>query len=325
VQWEEFDMSEVIAPVTVEASTGPSPAEVEALAALIPDTAIKGVDVGTAVTSVSPQEKIQIEQPTEPTDAPPAEATKTSDGVDTEALERAEAAAKRAREGSRRFREMQETQQREAAQRQAVQREAERLRQEAEEYRKLKEDLDRDPYAALKARGMTEQALAERALREGTPEQAIHELNRKLERAEQARVALEQRLQLEREESNARQVEQNFLKVADNDERYPRLAQLNSAAQLAVVRASLQQIVNNGYEVSGLSDEQVAEACEKFLAPKKGKAATKLAPTAAAAKPAPKTLTNAVATERAMAPKPWDELSDEEQIAQIAAMLPGPS
>lgn len=306
---------------------------IDALSALIPDSALRAEPAPVAIENTADAAdaaKLGDQPAEEPKQAETPEQAPAPEPVDTEALERAEAAAKRAREGSRRYREALEAQRQQQMEVQRAAREAERLRQENEEARRLRDELKKDPYAALKQLGMTDRDLAERALREGTPEAAIHSLNERLERAEQARAALENRLAEERAAVARQQVEENFARVADNESSFPRLAQLTNQAQLVIARAALKQIADNGYDVSGFSDTDVAEACERYLAPKKGKATTApkqapvAAPTPAAPKPSGKTLTNAVATERAVAPKPWHELSEDEQIAQIAAALPDP-
>lgn len=333
-------------------TTGAEPTVAE-LAALIPDSALVGDPSSVAGTPPAPAENTadaadaaRLTQTTEgeaPAPAPaegeapaPAE-TKTepapAEQVDTEALERAEQAAKRAREGSRRYRQMLEEQNRVRQEAQRAAQEAERARREAEEARKLQESWKKDPYKTLKGLGMTDQELAERALREGTPEALIFELKEKLEQEAQARAALEQRLESERAELARQRAEQNFTRLASDEGAYPRLAQLDGPAQLAIARAALQQIENNGYSVAGLSDEQVAEACERFLTPRRpGKAAAPKpnpapAPAAKPQTPAPasKTLTNAVSTQRAVAPREWHEMTEDEQIAAIAAALPDPA
>lgn len=307
-----------IAPVDGTPIVNTPATDFDALAALVPD-APTGVDVGTAVTSVSTKEEPAAVEPPEAKakEPPPPE-------VDTEALERAEAAAQKAREGARKNRELREAQERQRQELQRAAREAEELRKQAEEYKRLQAELDADPYAALKKRGMTEQELAERALREGTPEAALHAIREELKAEREARAALEQRLAAERQAAAAEAARQKFHALADNEEAYPRLAALAHPAQLAIVQATLKQIADNGYETRGLTDEQVAAAAEKFLSPKNLKKAVAAAKTEAApaTKPAVKTLTNAVTSERAVAPRPWEELSDEEQIAQIAASLP---
>lgn len=329
-------MSDVlsIAPAAPAAPAPSAEPTIESLAALVPDSAIlpdapAPVDSGAKenTADASDAAKIQTTQPAEgeaPAQKPPAPA----EAVDKEALERAETAARRAREGSRRYREMLEEQRKVQAEAQRAAREAEEARREAEEARKLREKWKKDPYAALKDEGMTDRELAERALQEGTPELEIKRMIQAQQEAlaaERQRLqALEARLESERAEAARQQAEANFARIADNETAYPRLAQLSPQAQLAVARSALQQIANNGYDVAGLSDDQVAEACERFLAPKRGVKAPS-APTAKpAVAPAVNTLTNAVSTTRATAPRPWHELTEDEQIAQIAAALPDP-
>lgn len=330
-------MSEVAVAVETAAPSPPAgEPTIESLTALIPDSAVLAEPAPSVDSSASPGAD-RTDVPAVPAEAAPAEAPAEAaapapDAVDKEALERAEAAARRAREGSRRYREMQEAQRRQAADMQRQAEEVRRAAAEAEQARRFQQELAKDPYAALKKLGMTDQDLAERALREGTPEAALARFQEEIRAEREARLALERQIQAEREEMSRHQAEQKFFKVADNEESYPRLAQLNSSAQLAVVRAALQQIANNGYDVAGLSDEQVAEACEKFLAPKKGGKSAALSSGANLKPPAPKpaaktgstTLTNAVSTTKAVASRPWHELTEDEQIAQIAAAMPDP-
>jgi hypothetical protein len=322
------DGATIVAPIAGEPS-------MEDLAALLPDpnapaVALPGSERGNAPPPPQEAAKEGEQEKTEEPDAPDAPA---EPAVDKEALERAEAAARKAREGSRRYREVLEAQSRVQAEAERAAREATEHRRRAEEAARFQEDLRKDPYAALKKLGMTDAELAERALREGTPENELRTLLQQQQEAlaseRQRREALEQRLENERQAAVRQQAEANFIRLADDERSYPRLSQLASSAQLAVAQAALQQIASNGYDVGGLSDTQVAEACEQFLAPKRAaKAEPKPAPAAApppAARQATTTLTNAVSAQRATAPRPWEELSDEEQISAIAASLPDPA
>jgi hypothetical protein len=309
---------------------------IEALAALLPDpspsTALPGAERGDLPAPPMQHTEADASSDAE-AKAEPSEPAPEPE-VDREVLERAEAAARKAREGSRRYREVLEAQRKVQAEAERAAREAAENRRQAEEARRFQEELRKDPYAALKRLGMTDQELAERALREGTPENELRSLLQQQQEAlaaERQRIQqLEQRLESERQATIRQQAEANFHRVADDERAYPRLAQLEPSAQLAVARAALQQIASNGYDVGGLSDPDVAEACERFLAPKRAaKVAAKTAPPAPApAPPAPKqsaTLTNAVATTRATAPRSWEDMSDDEQLAAIAAALPDPS
>lgn len=321
------------APIISPASSGSAgEPSFEQLAALLPEpsSALPGAE-----RAVAPPAEAVKPEPTEGEETPAEPEAEAAPAVDKDALERAEAAAKKAREGSRRYREALESQRRVQAEAARSAREAAEYRRQAEEAAQLQQSLRKDPYAALKKLGMTDHELAERALREGTPENEMRVLLQQQQETiaaeRQARQQLEQRLEADRQAVARQQAEANFARIADNEGAYPRLAQLSSSAQLAVAQAALQQITNNGYDVSALDDEQVAEACERFLAPKRGAKAApaaKLPPPPAVApakQPANTTLTNQVANARATQPRPWEELTDDEQIAQIAASLPDPA
>jgi hypothetical protein len=332
-----------IAPVVDAAPANSSAAEpsMEALAALIPDPTpgqpakgeipvppLKHEDAEAAKAKAEAEEKAKEEQKEEP-EKPEEE---TAAQADKEALERAEAAAKKAREGSRRYRETLEAQRKVQAEAERAFRQAAEDRRQAEEAKKFQDELRRDPYAALKRLGMTDQELAERALREGTPEQemrvALQQQQEALKIERQRIQQLEEDIRNERQAQVRQKAEADFHRLADDERSYPRLSQLSPAAQLAVAQAALQQIANNGYDVGGLADTEVAEACEQFLAPKKAAKAAPAAKSAPAATTTPKTnttLTNAVSTTRATAPRPWEDMTDDEQLAAIAASLPDPS
>lgn len=247
------------------------------------------------------------------------------------ALERATKAAERARAGSRRYAETQRMLADQAhAHRQAAQ-EAEQLRRETAQMRQREQALKQDPYKALKDLGMTDQQLAERAMRENSPEAATLRLAEELKEERAARMALEQRLVNEQREAAARtaarEAEAHFAQVADNEAAFPRLAQLSTEVQLTVARAALERIKANGYDVTRLSNEQIAEASEAYLAPKRPAKAV-VAPAVITPKPLAKTsgatLTNKAAQTRTVAPATWDSLTEEQQLAHIAAGLPEP-
>lgn len=274
-------------------------------------------------------EPIVTEEPATEAATEPVAATEPAEA--DAALERATKAAARAREGSRRYAETQRQLQESAQRTQHAAREAEQLRQENAQAKQREAAYKQDPYKALKDAGMTDHQLAERAMRENSPEATLLRLQEQVEQERTARQALEQRLVSEREAVRAAEAQQRmesaFVAVADDEATYPRLAQLNSGAQLTVAQAALKQIRSNGYNTNGMSNAQVAEACEIYLAPKKGAKTTAAAPAVAkpVAKMSGKTLTNAQAQTRTVAPAAWDTLSEDQQLAHIAASLPEPT
>ncbi len=300
------------APAPVLAASEQGEPTIEELAALLPEAEAVAAPVVEAAEATE-----VVEETVEEVAAPEPDA----------ALERAQKAAAKAREGSRRYAATQEQLRQQAAQVQRAAREAEQLRQENAAARRLEAELKADPYKALKARGMTDADLATRAMRENTPEAAMVEIREQLEQERAARVALEQRLTSERQARELIEVEAKFAQVADDEEAYPRLSQLTTHAQLSVVKAALSQIRANGHDTSQLSDAQVAEACEIYLAPKRAlkPAVAPVSTVRTVPKPSGKTLTNAMTQTRVVAPAVWDDLSEEQQLAHLAAALPDPT
>lgn len=339
---------------------------IEALAALLPDPSAApsgdhadAADAARLDKGEPAAEPAEGEKPTEQTTDEAAEKPKaeTAPTPDTDgALERAEKAAARAREGSRRFREMQAQQEaaQEAARKAAEEtqraaREAEQLRQENAAAKAREEAYKKDPYKALKDAGMTDADLAARAIRENTPEAEIVRLREQFEAERNARLELEKRIEadkVEREnqrrqeqfERNKQAAEAAFLAAADNEAEYPELARLKPTAQLDRVNKAIAQIRASGHDPGRLTNEQLAEAAELYIKMERKEEKAKKADAAAkangaavtpAARPAPKTsgatLTNAQAQTRTVAPAEWDDLSDDAKIAAIAAGLPDPS
>lgn len=250
--------------------------------------------------------------------------------ADVDRLDRASKAAAKAREGSRRYAETQRQIAEQNARMQAAAREAETLRAETAAARQREADYQKDPYAALKARGMTDVELAQRALRENTPEAITAKLADDLKAERSARLALEQKLELQQRAAAAAAAESDFLAEAKDVEAYPELAVRRPQAKLVAAREALKQIQANGYSTAHFSNAQIAEAADKWLAadetvarPAKAKAAA-VEPARPIAKPSGKTLTNAQATTRTVAPSAWDTLTEEQQLAHMAASLPDP-
>ncbi len=257
---------------------------------------------------------------------PAAEAEPAAPSEADAALERATKAAAKAREGSRRYKE---TQQRLAetnaiAERHA--REAEQSRQELAAARQREAAYKQDPYKALKDAGMTDVQLAERAMRENTPEAIVQKLQEELAQERSERRAYEQRMAEQaaeaREQAARQQRTAEFVSVADDEATFPRLSQLDADVQLTMARDVVRRCAAKGIDVKRLSHEQVAEECERLLTPKRAPtSAAAPTPRPAVTKPSGKTLTNAAAQTRTVAPADWDSLTEEQQMAHMAAGL----
>lgn len=324
------------APIVLSASEQGEPT-MEELAALLPATEPEVTEDPVVPAATEP-----TAEETAPTEPVPAVEEKPAQPEADAALERASKAAARAREGSRRYAETQRQIAEQAAhiaqqtaQTQRAARDAQQYRQEVEAARERDAQLKKDPYKALKQLGMTDEELARRAMQENSPEAATHRLEAQLAEERSARVALEQRLDNERAEAHraamSRQAEASFVAEAADAAAYPELAIRSPAKQLAAARAALAQIRANGHETRHFSDAQVAQAANLWLSPD-AKPAAAPAPAAAPpqarpgiAKPSGKTLTNAQAQTRVVAPADWHTLSEEQQIAHIAASLPEPT
>ncbi len=308
----------ITAPAPVLAASEQGEPTIEELSALLPSEA------AAPVAEVAADGTEPVVDPAAPVVDPVVEAAATAEA--DAAAERANKAAARAREGSRRYAATQAQLREQAAIVQRAARDAEQLRYENAQARQRDAELKRDPYKALKGLGMTDADLAARAMRENTPEALLEQERQERISLAQKLEAMEQRLVNERKASHRAQEEAKFTALADNEASFPRLSQLSATAQLAIVKAALSQVEANGYPTERMTNEQVAEICEQYLAPKRAPKAAPVVPVVRTApKPSGKTLTNALAQTRAVAPAAWDSLSEEQQLAHIAASLPDPT
>ena len=302
----------------------------EQLAALLPEPEASAEQTRAVVEAQAPKtEEAAAEEP-EVTTKPEAPAE-----VDA-ALERAEKAAAAARAGSKRYAETQRQLQAQQAEVQRAAREAAQLRQENAAAREREADLQRDPYKTLKDRGMTDADLATRALRENTPEAITQKLQERIEASEARAAALEQRLNDERAEAQrvaTRARVQAEYQAAAKDPSLLALALYKPGGQLTAAREALARISANGFDTSQLSPAQVAEAANEYIRQEwlsdeqlKTLAGprTPVAAKAPVAKTSGKTLTNAQAATKTVAPAEWDTLTDEQQFAHMAAALGEP-
>jgi len=315
------------APIITQSASEQGEPTIEELSALLPEPTATTIDedAAAATEALKPAEATEEAATEEPIVEPVAP-------VPDEALERAAKAAKVAREGSRRYAAQQAAlaEQREAVQRSA--REAEALRRENAAHLEREAAFKADPYKALKVNaGMTDADLAARALRENTPEAVTQRLQERLDASDARAAALEQRLANEQKAAQTArlvaQAEANFAKVADDATSYPELSQLTTDGQLDKAHLALRRMENRGHKTGHLTTEQIAEAAEMYIKlTRKEKAAAPAAPAAPAkAKPSGATLTNKQAQTRAVAPAAWDSLTEEQQLAHIAASLPEPT
>jgi hypothetical protein len=298
----------------------------EQLAASMSDPVAEETPSASAETPAEAPAKETIEAATE-ADAKPS----PEEAAEVDRLERAEKAKQKAREGSRRYAETQRLLQEQAARTQQAAAEAERLRRENEAARQREAEYQQDPYAALKKRGMTDVDLAQRAMREGTPEAMAARLEQQVKEERAARQALEARLAEQTRQAQAERAQADFAAIAKNAETYPELAGYRPSAQLQAAREALAKIRSNGFPTEHFTNEMIAEAAnlhirDEWLEKKPVSAkAPAPAPKPAIAKTSGKTLTNAQAQTRTTAPASWDDLTTEQQMAHLAASLPDPT
>ncbi len=320
------------APVVDAAVRDQGEPTIEELAALLPEPEAEPL-VDVAAETAEPADGEPATPAADPVVEEPVVEPDTTE-VDA-ALARATKAAERARAGSRRYAETQRKLSEETAQRERAASEADQLRRANQQHAQREAAFKQDPYKALKDAGMTDVQLAERAMRENTPEAELMRVREEVKAEREARLALEQKLETQAQEARSMRAESEFIDAARDADAYPELAGRKPAAQLWAAREALKQIQARGHRTSHFSNAQIAEAADLWLTDwlatdAKAKAAPAAKPAAVAAKPAiakPSgiTLTNKLAQTRTVAPATWESLTEEQQIAHLASQLPDPT
>lgn len=240
-------------------------------------------------------------------------------------LDRAKAAAAKARESAGRNRHLMAQQKNLARQNAAAQQQIAQLQHQNEQARRFQQQLAQDPYAAMKALGMTEEQLAHRAVREGTPERMIEKVQQQLHEERAARIALENRLVAERQNVAVKQGEVKFLQESLKDE-YPNLAEMPERLVLTMAKSEVEELTAQGYDLSDFPDADLCALIEHRLATgKRKKAAPAVAPGAKPPVPPkpgakPVTLTNGLGAKKYTMPANFEQLSQDDQFAHLGKM-----
>ena len=201
----------------------------------------------------------------------------------------------------------------------------------------LEQSLRENPLQALERLGVTPEALAQRVMLAGTPEEKFAALQAQVEaeRAERQRLesSLKQREDAARFATNLKAAEDAFVKQALNVERYPNLEGHPRAALLAMGKQVAQDAKAKYLQKTGavpeITDKQILTYLNKLYA----KSAPKSSPTApskvatatpskatkssgtASPKPAsPRTLTGANSAGSFVRPANWESMSRTERV-----------
>jgi hypothetical protein len=198
------------------------------------------------------------------------------------------------------------------------------VRQRQEAYRK-------DPLQAFKDAGYTPQQAAEALKRAGTPEGAMDQLRAELAQERSERQALQQSIEMAKQEAAQRTATQAFVREAADAANYPTLAKQPPAIVLAAARQILAEARDaSGQRIGHLYSnkevlaflEQTWSAHGKEGAPNgTSKAPTDASPNAQPGGSTPRTLTNGLSSKRYELPPGFDKLDDQEQKRVFASWL----
>lgn len=224
------------------------------------------------------------------------------------------------------------------------------LEQEVQRARAIEQRFRADPLKALEESGVTPEAIAERVMRAGTPEEKLQILQQQVESERKARLAMEQSIKAEKEaaarETHVRQVEDTFIKRASDVERYPNLAGQPRDALIALGVKVAQQTKSKYLRETGveptITDQQILSHLNKIYGKSKAPAAetpasTAKAATAAKAAPSkaktpvaakaspeakqPRTITSAQSAGAFSRPPNWETLSRNQRVKILQERL----
>jgi len=266
--------------------------------------AADGESPGESPSEPAPEGESPAESPAEPEGSP---------------VDRALAAAAKARAGAARNRELRHQQQMLARQNAMAQQRIQQLQVQAHQAQQQLERLAQDPIGVLEERGVSQEELIRRGMRRGTPEEKIDALTQIIQEERQARVALENRIIQEKQQIALRQGEVAFLQESLK-ESYPTLSVLPERTVLREAKEAVEDLTAQGYDLSDFPDSDLCAYIEHRLTSGKRRKAAPAAPEAAPAegkKPLPKTLTNSLGTKRVQMPANFESLDQDEQFKHL--------
>jgi hypothetical protein len=269
---------------------------------------------------------------------------------ETPPLSKAKEAAKKAREGASKNRQILQEKDRTAAQAAQIARENQALREQLQmsqhQFLQFQQAVHADPKAALRMLGMTEEQLARSFIDQNDPNRELKQLQQELAAERQKREAREKQEQQEREIQGAKNAEKQFVaELEKHADKYPLISQVPTPVLINQAYKTLwelsQQIdptTGKNIDPKSIPNEHLFYVLESLWAGHtKGKKSPAAPTTAKPAddsessdpkendvsgapekKPAIKTLTNKLAQQKFTWPKNFDSLSDREQKKVMA-------
>lgn len=258
--------------------------------------------------------------------------TTTTPGAELTRQQRADAAAESARKSSKIAKARKLEAERWKSQADNLSRQNQTLLDQQRQFKEFQDNLKQDPYAALKTLGMTEQELANRAIKEGSPEALYEKLAQQLQDERNERLRLEKSIADQKQAVHMRTVETQYLAQAGDATKYPYLQYLPSETILSETQRIVREYKQKGGDPSQVADHDWLEfldlRCKKHIEGRKlGQTSSSESSenssgaTSTVPKPTPKTLTNTLGTNTGSAAVDRDKLTRQEQKALLAADL----
>ena len=304
-------------------------AVIEAVDGAVTDPALAG-DVQAEIVAEKPISSDVVEDDT-PDPGGGGEGVQTPE---QSRLERAKAAAAKAKDAARRYRTLQAERDRISREHEMTRARVAQLEQQAQRGDALEQSLRGDPLKALQQLGVTPDKLVERALQDGTPAAEIAALRELVAQERHEREQLQQTIKQREYAEQAKHAESAFVAAAKNAERYPNIAHMAPEILVMLGKQVAQEARARYIRETGtaptITDRQILSYLNQKLATteKPSAAATpkKAAPTPKPKAPAtagpkatpesPRTLTN-VAAGQVSKPSNWEQLSRNQRMAHL--------
>lgn len=278
------------------------------------------VETPSAETEQAPVEVTAADTPTSPTSETQAATPPESE---VSKLDRAKAAADKAKRIASRKRAQAQEQAQLRQRAETAAQEAQRYQAEARQLGELQARLKKSPLDVLREQGVTANSVLDRAAEEHSPQGQLDSFKREftaqLESERAARRQLEQQIQSERQAVHIEREKAKFVATVSDEKKFPALSGLPPQFVLAAAQSTYSEAVSKGYTPT---DEEVLETLEDLYSSHTAKR-TKSAggshngtPTATGANgkaspTPPRTITNGMASAKASAPTDYESLPDD--------------
>lgn len=242
---------------------------------------------------------------------PPVEASKS---------EQAKAAADKARKGAAHHRKLMEEKARLEQASSYQQQQTAALQQQLDQANHYLRTLQQDPLGAMKQLGITPEQVAQRMMKEGSPEGKIEYLEQQLQAQRDEIRRMQDSARQEQEAIRRQQIETEYKQEAQNAKKYPSLANVHPDFILSRTKELILDLRHRGYDPRQFSNHDLLSYLDSTYTKSGSTPVSETTPETKSDKKT-STITNRMQTATHAAPPDFAKMNDRQQKKWMADQL----